>query len=87
MAQRQFKIQLPDTLLRAFAWPEGEVPARIREILVMDALRQDRLSEAEAAQLLGLGRGRLLDLMGRVRVPAVRLTAKELKREVAGLHS
>ncbi len=50
----------------------------------MDLLRLDRLSEAQAAQVLGLDRWQLLESMARYRVPAVRLSPEELRREASG---
>jgi hypothetical protein len=66
-----------------FGWSESEVPSRVREALVMDLLRLDRLSEAQAAAILGVARWELLELMGRDDVPAVRMSAEELDRELA----
>ncbi len=43
----------------------------------------DRISEAEAAQSLGLDRWALLDIMERHQIPAIRLSAEELKAELA----
>ena len=43
----------------------------------------DRISEAEAAQSLGLDRWALLDTMERHQIPAIRLTPEELKAELA----
>lgn len=48
----------------------------------MQLLRLDRVSEAQAAQLLGLDRWELLESMARQRVPAIRLSPEELKGEV-----
>ncbi len=59
------------------------MPRRVRETLVMDLLRRDRLAEAQAATILGLARWELLELMGRYDVPAVRLSVEELDRELA----
>ncbi|MBI4312608.1 MAG: UPF0175 family protein [Chloroflexi bacterium] len=84
MAQKLFTLQLPDELLEVLGWPESEIPARIRELLVMELLRQDRLSESTAAELLGLDRWQLLDLMGRSRVPAIQMSSREMRSEVAG---
>lgn len=84
MAQKLFTIQLPEELLNGFGWPETEVPIRVKEILVMELVRLDRLSEAEAASFLGLDRWQLLDLMRKLRVPAIQMTPRELKREVLG---
>jgi hypothetical protein len=48
-----------------------------------DLLRLDRLSEAQAAAILGVARWELLELMGRYDVPVVRMSAEELDRELA----
>jgi hypothetical protein len=82
MAEKRFEVDLPDEVLAGFGWQE-EVPSRLRETLIMELLRLDQLSEAEAAELLNLDRGELLEVMGRYRVPAVRMSLEELRREVA----
>ena len=84
MAEKLFEVVLPEELVTGFGWREAEVPERIREALVMELLRLDRLSEAQAATILGLSRWQLVDLMGQHRVPAIRMNPKELKGEVAG---
>jgi Uncharacterised protein family (UPF0175) len=43
----------------------------------------DRLSEAQAGNILGLARWELLELMGRYDVPAVRMSLEDLDRELA----
>ena len=83
VAEKRFEIDLPEEVLAGFGWTEGEVPYKVREALVMELLRLDRLSEAEAAEFLRLNRWELLDLMGRYRVPAIRMSPEELKQELA----
>jgi hypothetical protein len=83
MAEKRFEVDLPDEVLAGFGWQEEEVPSRLRETLIMELLRLDQLSEAEAAELLNLDRGELLEVMGRYRVPAIRMSLEELRREVA----
>jgi Uncharacterised protein family (UPF0175) len=83
MAEKGFEVDLPDEVLAGFGWQEEEVPSRLRETLIMELLRLDQLSEAEAAELSNLDRGELLEVMGRYRVPAVRMSLEELRREVA----
>ena len=81
--EKRYEVSLPDELLAEFGWPEAEVPARVREALIMDLLRLDRISEPEAAGLLELDRWALLDVMGRYEVPAITLTADELRKELS----
>ena len=84
MANKRFQVDLPDDVMRGFGWSEHEVPARVREALVMDLLRFDKITEAEAADLLGLNRWTLLETMGRYEVAAVRLKPDELAEELRG---
>lgn len=83
MADKDFHVSLPPEVVGGFGWDESEVPRRVREALVMDLLRLDRLSEAQACDILALARWELLELMGRYDVPAVRASVDELDRELA----
>ena len=83
MAERCFEIDLPEEILTSFGWTEAEVPHKIREALIMELLRLDRLSEAEGAELLKLDRWEFLEVMGRSRVPAIRMSSQELHQELA----
>ena len=69
MVEKTFSVTLPDYILPGFGWQESEAPYRIREALVMELLRLDRISEAEAAESLELDRWDLLTVMGRYQVP------------------
>lgn len=82
MAEKHFEVQLPEEILTSFGWQEAEVPSRVREALVMELVRLDRLSEAQAAEFLRLNRWDLLETMGRYRVPAIRMSPEELKRDL-----
>ena len=83
MTGKHFEVELPEEILAGFGWQEAEVPRRVQEALVMELVRLDRLSEAQAAEFLGLNRWELLETMGRHKVPAVRMSPEELKRELA----
>ena len=83
MAEKDFSVSLPPEVLGGFGWNESEVPSRVREALVMELLRLDKLSEGQALAILKLARWELLELMGRYDVPAVRMTREELDRELA----
>jgi hypothetical protein len=83
VAEKDFHVSLPQEVIGGFGWNESEVPSRVREALVMELLRLDRLSEVQAAAVLGVARWQLLELMGCYDVPAVRMSAEELDRELA----
>ena len=83
MVEKTFSVTLPDYILPGFGWQESEAPYRIREALVMELLRLDRISEAEAAESLELDRWDLLTVMERYRIPAIRISPDELRDELA----
>ncbi len=83
MADKRFEVELPEEVLSGFGWRDADVPQKVREALVMELLQLDQLSEAQAAALLHLDRWQLLEVMGRYRIPAVRMSPDELKRELA----
>jgi hypothetical protein len=83
VADKDFHVSLPPEVVGGFGWDDSEVPLRVREALVMDLVRRDQLSEAQAARILGLERGELLEMMGRYDVPAVRMSFDELDRELS----
>jgi hypothetical protein len=83
VADKRFEVALPEEVLAAFGWQDAEVPQKLREAVVMDLLRLDRISEAQAAAFLSLDRYELLETMGRYHVPAIRMTPAELTRELA----
>ena len=83
MPEKHFEVDLPEEVLAGFGWKETEVPHRVREALVMDLVRLDQLSEAQAAAVLGLNRWELLETMGRYRVPAIRMSPEELTQELS----
>jgi hypothetical protein len=83
VAEKDFSVSLPPEVVGGFGWNESEVPTRVREALVMELLRLDKLSESQALAILKLARWELLELMGRYDVPAVRMSAAELDRELA----
>lgn len=81
MAAKSFTVSLPAHILATFGWDESEASRRISEMLVMELLRLNRLTEAEAAAMLGLDRWALLDVMAAHHVPAVSLSPDEWNAE------
>jgi hypothetical protein len=79
---KRFEVALPEEVLAHFGWKEAETPRKLRELVIMELLRHDRLSEAEAADLLQIDRWELLELMGRYRIPAIRMSQEELREEL-----
>jgi hypothetical protein len=82
MAEKHFEVSLPEEVLTGFGWEEAEVPGKLREALVMELLRRDDVTEAQAADLLQLDRWDLLETMRRYQVSAIRMSPEELRREL-----
>lgn len=74
-------LELPDELVALVASPEAAA-ARARQMLVLDLLRQARISQGKAAALLGLTRHDVLRLMGEHQIRSGPASFEELRAEV-----
>ncbi len=74
-------VELPDELVALLGSPQAAA-ARAREALVLDLLREGQLGQSRAAELLGLTRWDLLDLMARHQIPSGPATAEEMSQEI-----
>jgi hypothetical protein len=82
MGTSTLSVEVPDELLALLGSPEAAA-TRAREALVMELLRDAKIGQGKAAALLGIGRGELLDLTVRYRVPSGPRTAEEWDQEMA----
>jgi predicted HTH domain antitoxin len=79
MAKRvHLDVELPDELFAQLRKEE----TKVKEALVMELLREHRLSQGKAAEILGISRHDLFDLMTNHRVPIIDLDTKELSNEL-----
>jgi predicted HTH domain antitoxin len=79
MAKRvHLDVELPDELFAQLRKEE----TKVKEALVMELLREHRLSQGKAAEILGISRHDLFDLMTNHRVPVIDLDTKELSNEL-----
>ncbi len=74
-------LELPEELVALLGSPEA-VAARVRESLVLDLLREARISQGRAASLLGVTRWDILELMARHCIPSGPETAEEMRQEI-----
>jgi predicted HTH domain antitoxin len=74
-------LELPEEVGQAFDSPE-EIPAKAREALVLQLLREARISQGRAARLLGITRYDILDLMALHHIPSGPVTAEEMQQEI-----
>jgi predicted HTH domain antitoxin len=81
MAKRvHLDVELPDELFAELR--KEEIETKMKEALVMELLREHRLSQGKAAEILGISRYELIDLMTNHRVPVIDLDTEELKNEL-----
>jgi predicted HTH domain antitoxin len=84
VATRTTKVELPEELVALLGSPEV-VAAKAKEALVLELLREARISQGKAARLLGISRGEILDLMARHRISSGPETAEKMRQEVENL--
>ena len=74
------EFELPDEV--AGSLREEEMALKAKEALVMELLREHHVSQGKAAEILGISRHELFDLMTKYQVPVIDLTEEELAREL-----
>ena len=81
MAKRvHLDVELPDELFAQLR--KEEIETKVKEALVMELLREHRLSQGKAAEILCISRHELFDLMTNHRVPVIDLATDELRSEL-----
>ncbi len=81
MARRvKLDLELPEELFSQLQ--EDEIESKVKEALVMEFVREHRLSQGKAAELLGVSRYEMFDLMTKYHVPVIDLTSEELETEL-----
>jgi len=81
MAKRvTLDLELPDELFAQFR--EDEITGKVKEAFLMELLREHRVSQGKAAEILKVTRHELFDLMTNYRVPVIDLSAEELSNEL-----
>jgi Uncharacterised protein family (UPF0175) len=73
-------VELPEELVALLGSPELAA-ARAKEALVMELLRELKIGQSKAAELLGVTRGDILDLTLKYRVPSGPATPEEVELE------
>jgi predicted HTH domain antitoxin len=75
-----FELDLPDDVADAFH--DTDVSMKAKEALVMELLREHRISQGKAAELLHITRTDLFPLMTKYRVPVLDLSKEEMQSEL-----
>ncbi|MBF0344083.1 MAG: UPF0175 family protein [Nitrospirae bacterium] len=72
----EFPVDLPDETLK-----EQEIFQKVKVTLVLELLRKEEISQGKAAELLGITRYELFDLMAEYNVPMAGFSIEELRRQ------
>lgn len=84
MGTRTLTLELPDEVLALLGSPEA-APAKAKEMLVLELLREASISQGRAAELLGLSRWQIIDLMAERQIPSGPRTPEEVREEFASI--
>ena len=74
------ELDVPDAV--AAELRDEDLTARVKESLVMELLREHRISQGKTAEILGVHRSDLFPLMARYQVSVIDLTPEELDEEL-----
>ncbi|MBF0564356.1 MAG: UPF0175 family protein [Nitrospirae bacterium] len=73
----KFPVDLPPETLKDY-----EVLEKGKEIIVLELLLKEEISQGKAAELLGISRYALLDLMSKYEMSVIDMSIEELKKEL-----
>jgi len=75
-------LQLPRDLLGALEVPQGELEARLRELIALQLFREGRISSGKGAELLGVSKLAFIKLLAQHGLPYFTESPEELVAEV-----
>jgi predicted HTH domain antitoxin len=84
MGTQTVQLDVPDELM-AILGSTDAAAAKARNALILEFLREARISQGLAARLLGITRWELLDLMAERQIPSGPATAEEMHQEIEDL--
>jgi hypothetical protein len=84
MATQMLTLEAPEELVALLGSPEAAA-ARAKQALVLDLLREARISQGQAADYLGITRWDILDLMAQYDILSGPETPEDVDREIAVL--
>jgi len=75
-------LQLPRDLLGALEVPQGELEARLRELIALQLFREGRISSGKGAELLGVSKLAFIKRLAQHGLPYFTESPEELVAEV-----
>jgi predicted HTH domain antitoxin len=83
MDAMKVEIELPRDLLTALDIQESEFGRRAKEWVILELFLEGEISAGKAGEILGLSKGRFLDLLNERRLPYLDAGPEELEQEAA----
>ena len=78
---RQVTVEFPEEAMKGLNVPPEKLPQELREAAVLRWFEEGRVSQGQAAYLLGMARGELFDLLSAHQVSPVQMTTADLEEE------
>ncbi len=82
VVSRKLVLEFPEEISEEDLVDE-DVRRKSREGAVFELLRKKKISQGKAAELLGITRNELFDLMAKFDIPVIDMSEEELKKELA----
>jgi predicted HTH domain antitoxin len=78
---RHVTVEFPEEAMQILRFRPDQLPHELREAAVLRWFEEGRLSQGQAALLLGIGRGEFFDLLNAHGVSPVQMTTAELDED------
>ncbi len=82
MGRVKVALEWPEDILGVLDVTEQELGQRVKELVVMQLVREGRISRGKGAELLGVDWWTFIDLLAKHNIPYFDLSAEELANEL-----
>jgi predicted HTH domain antitoxin len=78
---RQVTVELPEEATQVLHLRPDQLPQQLREAAVLRWFEEGRVSQGQAAALIGISRGEFFDLLNARRVSPVQMSTADLEQD------
>jgi predicted HTH domain antitoxin len=82
MAQTELHLDLPADVIALLGETPEEATNKAKQAVVLELLREGRISQGTAARVLGVSRHDIIDLMAEHDIPSGPATPEELRQDI-----
>lgn len=83
MSTLKIELELPEEIIQYLG--SQEIDKAIKELIVLNLLREHKISQGKAKEILGISKWELIELMKLHSIPVIDLSPEELKEELKNL--